>query len=307
MALSSPDVDSVRAVSHPFHRPYGTSADLLDRVVITPESAGWNFCGLRIVELPRDGSRTLRSGPDEMLVLPLAGSVTVVCGGEIFDLGGRPDVFSGPTDFAYLPIASEATISSRSGARLALPSARASEARPPSYGTAADVPVEIRGAGAATRQLHNFCSPDSFPAVKLVAVECITPAGNWSSWPPHKHDTPGPEEAELEEIYYFEVAPAGAPGPRRVGDGFAMHRLYTKDGGIDLCEEVRQGDVVLIPRGYHGPSMTAPGYDLYYLNVLAGPAPERTMAFCDDPAHHWIRESWATQRPDPRLPMRAAT
>jgi 5-deoxy-glucuronate isomerase len=168
------------------------------------------------------------------------------------------------------------------------------------------VPIEIRGAGVATRQLNNFCAPDNFPADKLVAVECITPAGNWSSWPPHKHDTAGPDEAVLEEIYYFEVAAARGSKHRRIGEGFAMHRLYTKDGEIDLCEEVRQGDVVLIPRGYHGPSVTAPGYDLYYLNVLAGPAAERTMTFCDDPIHHWIRASWTAQAPDPRLPVLAA-
>ncbi len=293
-------------MSHPLHLPHGTSADQFDRVVITAESAGWAFCGLRIVELPRGGSRTLNTGPDEVLILPLAGSVTVACGGETLELAGRPDVFSGPTDFAYLPISVDATISSRSGARFAIPSARAQQSLPPSYGAADNVPVEIRGAGAATRQLNNFCAPESFPAAKLIAVECITPAGNWSSWPPHKHDTTGPDEAVLEEIYYFEVAPAKTSLPRRVGEGFAMHRLYTKDGEIDLCEEVRQGDVVLIPRGYHGPSVTAPGYDLYYLNVLAGPAPGRTMAFCDDPAHHWIRESWATQSPDSRLPMPAA-
>jgi 5-deoxy-glucuronate isomerase len=275
----------------------------LDQVVVTPESAGWAFSGLRIVSFPAGGSRTLDTGPDELLVLPLAGSATVVCEGRTFELTGRPHVFSGPTDFVYLPISVDATISSRSGARLALPAARAGKRLPVAYRPAAEVPVEVRGAGAATRQLNNFCSPDSFPADKLVAVECITPAGNWSSWPPHKHDTAGPGEAVLEEIYYFEVAPAGGPGPRQIGEGFALHRLYTKDGEIDLCEEVRQGDVVLIPRGYHGPSVTAPGYDLYYLNVLAGPAPERTMTFCDDPAHHWIRDSWATQLPDPRVPM----
>jgi 5-deoxy-glucuronate isomerase len=238
-----------------------------------------------------------------MLAVPLAGSATVTCGRESFELAGRPDVFSGPTDFAYLPGAAEATISSDQGCRLAVPSARTSRPLPASYGAATDVPVELRGAGAATRQLNNFCAPDSFPADKLVAVECITPAGNWSSWPPHKHDTASADEAVLEEIYYFEVAPASARGPRRMGEGFAVHRLYTADGEIDLCEEVRQGDVVLIPRGYHGPSMTAPGYDLYYMNVLAGPAPQRTMTFCDDPAHHWIRQSWADQALDPRLPM----
>jgi 5-deoxy-glucuronate isomerase len=289
-------------VSHPLHRPYGSSSDGSDRVVITPETAGWGFAGLRVVELPSGGSRTLYTGSDEMLVVPLAGSASVTCAGRAFALTGRADVFSGPSDFAYLPIESEATLSSRTGGRFALPSARAARRLPPAYGPAAEVPVELRGAGRASRQLNNFCDPHSFATDKLVAVECLTPAGNWSSWPPHKHDAAGPDEAVLEEIYYFEMAPAG-PGERRMGQGFAMQRLYTTDGEIDLCEEVHHGDVVLIPRGYHGPSVTAPGYDLYYLNVLAGPAPGRTMAFHDDPSHRWIRETWKTEEVDARLPI----
>jgi 5-deoxy-glucuronate isomerase len=281
--------------------PHGKSGCGTDQVLVTPESAEWTFAGIRIIELEPGASRSLATGPDEVLVVPLAGSATVSCSGETVALTGRPDVFSGPSDFAYLPLDSAAVVTSPVGCRLALPSARATRRLPFAYGPASGVPVEIRGAGAATRQLNNFCDPRSFPADKLVAVECITPAGNWSSWPPHKHDTLGSGEAVLEEIYYFEVAPIG-PGPRRMGEGFAAHRLYTLDGEIDLCEQVRQGDVVLIPRGYHGPSMTAPGYDLYYMNVLAGPAAERTMAFCDDPAHHWIRDTWETMPPDPRLP-----
>ena len=272
-------------------------------MVVTPESAGWAFAGIRIVELTEGASRRVDTGLDEVLVVPLAGSATVSSGGSEFLLHGRADVFSGPSDFAYLPVDSTATLSSPGGCRLALPSARATRRLPFAYGPADGVPVEIRGAGAATRQLNNFCDPRSCPADKLVAVECITPAGNWSSWPPHKHDTEGEGEAVLEEIYYFEMAPVGPP-PRRVGEGFAVQRLYSTDGEIDLCEQVRQGDVVLIPRGYHGPSITAPGYDLYYMNVLAGPAAERTMAFCDDPAHHWIRATWEDMTPDPRLPHR---
>lgn len=237
-----------------------------------------------------------------MIVLPLSGSATVVVDRTTFALAGRADPFSGPTDFVYLGCDTEATVTSAAGARIALPSARADGRRPPVYGPADGVPVELRGAGAATRQLNNFCDPRSTLPEKLLAVECITPAGNWSSWPPHKHDTAGPGEAVLEELYYFEVATAGS-GRRRLGEGFAVHRLYTDDGEIDLCEEVRHGDVVLIPRGYHGPSVTAPGYDLYYLNVLAGPADERSMAFCDDPAHHWIRQTWAGQSVDERLPF----
>ena len=272
--------------------------------MVTPESAGWSFVGLRVVELAAGEARSIETGADELIVLPLAGSVEVEVApdGPVFSLAGRADVFCGPSDFAYLPPGCRSRLYSAGGGRFALPRARTGEPKlPPGYGPAESVPVEVRGAGAATRQLNNFCAPGTFPAEKLMAVECITPAGNWSSWPPHKHDTAGEGEAILEELYYFEVAATSSP--RVMGDGFAVHRVYTADGDIDLCEEVRQGDVVLVPRGYHGPSVTAPGYDLYYLNVLAGPAPERTMAFCDDPAHHWIRLSWEGQPTDPRVPL----
>jgi 5-deoxy-glucuronate isomerase len=142
--------------------------------------------------------------------------------------------------------------------------------------------------------VNNFASPDTFACDKLVAVEVLTPGGNWSSYPPHKHDTAGEGEAELEEIYYFEVA----------GQGLGYQRVYSSERGrIDTLAEVSSGDVVLVPYGYHGPSMAAPGYDLYYLNVLAGPAGERSMAFCDDPRHTWIRSSWDGQEIDPRLPF----
>jgi 5-deoxy-glucuronate isomerase len=285
----------------------------MDQVVITPESAQWTYSGLRIVELEPGQSRVLHTGPDEILVVPLAGAALVECADASFALSGRRDVFAGPTDFCYVPSETDVTISSPEGGRMAIPSARSSSAlssgvgsssrRPPSYGPAASVPIEIRGAGAATRQLNNFCSPSSFTTDKLVAVECITPAGNWSSWPPHKHDTLGPDEAILEEIYYFEMAAAVSGGPRTMGEGFALQRLYTTDGDIDLCEQVHHGDVVLIPRGYHGPSVTAPGFDLYYLNVLAGPAAERTMAFFDDPTYHGVRQSWESQPIDSRLDL----
>ena len=294
-------------MSDPLHLPHGGSADELDEVAVTPRSAGWTYAGLRIVELAPGESRRFATATQEMVILPLAGSCVVECEGRRFELTGRSDVFSRVTDFAYVPIDAEVLLSSTDGGRFALPGAQATRRLEPAYGPADEVPVELRGAGRATRQLNNFCDPVTFPADKLVAVECITPAGNWSSYPPHKHDELRPGEAVLEEIYYFEMAKAADDGPRQVGEGFAMHRLYTSDGEIDLCEEVRQGDVILIPRGYHGPSMTAPGYDLYYLNVLAGPGDERTMAFCDDPDHSWIRDSWRSQAPDPRLPLATAS
>ena len=134
----------------------------------------------------------------------------------------------------------------------------------------------------------------AFDADRLIAVEVLTPAGNWSSYPPHKHDEHRVgEETVLEEIYYFEVA----------GGGFGYQRVYASGPGreIDITAEVRSGDLVIMPHGYHGPSMAAPGYDLYYLNVMAGP--ERAWRFTDDPEHAWIRGSWEAQELDPRLPL----
>ncbi|MHB8296041.1 MAG: 5-deoxy-glucuronate isomerase [Acidimicrobiales bacterium] len=293
-------------MSHPLCLRSGQVTDGTDTVAITPESAGWSYTGLRVIELEPGGERALETGSAELAVLPLAGSCVVEAEAHRFELTGRRDVFSRVSDFAYIPIGTEVRITSAAGGRFAIPSARATHRFDPSYGPAEEVPVEVRGAGSATRQVNNFMAPAAFPCDKLVAVEVITPAGNWSSYPPHKHDECREGEAVLEEIYYFETSRCGVPAGRSMGEGFALQRLYSTDGKIDLCEEVRHGDVVLVPRGYHGPSAAAPGYDLYYLNVLAGPGPERTMAFCDDPAHHWARDAWAHDKPDPRLPFATA-
>ena len=178
------------------------------------------------------------------------------------------------------------------------PTARCERRLPPRYGPAADVPIEVRGAGVCTRQVTNFLSPESWPhADRLMAVELLTPGGNWSSYPPHRHDDSPECPVNNEEIYYFRIDGA---------DGFGLHRLYTSDGEIDDTVTVGDGDVFLIPRGYHGPCIAAPGHTMYYLNVLAGPDGERSMAFCDDPAHHWVRESWAGMATDPRCPMTSA-
>lgn len=279
------------------HRPAGRAAPGADPVLVTPENAGWSFAGLRVVRLAPGVPRALETGPDEMLVLPLTGSASVECDGRRFELEGRSSVFARVSDFAYLPRDSRVTLSSRAGAELALPSARARRRLPPAYGPAEKVPVEIRGAGSATRQVANFCAPDAFPADRLVAVELITPAGNWSSYPPHKHDELREGEAILEEIYYFRIA-----GP----EGFGFHRTYTKDGTIDATVTVRDGDVFLVPRGYHGPCVATPNHDMYYLNVLAGPGETRSMAFCDDPDHHWVRDTWSRTPVDPRVPVTSA-
>ena len=267
--------------------------------MITPETAGWGFSGLRVLELAAGESATFETGLDEMLVLPLAGSGAVGCDDRTFEIIGRSGVFDRVSDFAYVPRDAEVTVSSAGGGRFALPSARARRRLPARYGPAEGVQVELRGAGQASRQVNNFCMPETFEADKLIAVEVLTPAGNWSSYPPHKHDEDRAGETRLEEIYYFEV---GRDGP-------AYQRVYGSGPGreIDVCAEVSTGDTVLIPHGWHGPSMAAPGYDLYYLNVMAGPGAERAWLICDDPAHAWVRDTWRDQPVDPRLPLTAAT
>jgi 5-deoxy-glucuronate isomerase len=287
--------------------PAGSVAAGPFSLAVTPELAGWSFSGLRVLELPAGGVQALDTGDDELLVLPLSGGCTVSCAGQRFRLDGRDSVFSSVTDFAYLPRDSRAEVVSEKGGRFALPAARATRRLPPRYGAADRVPVELRGAGRSSRQVNNFCSPEVFEADRLIAVEVLTPAGNWSSYPPHKHDEQRDGEVVLEELYYFEVARgAGGPGGPAApgGPGFAYQRVYSSgpDRRIDVCAEVRSGDVVLIPYGYHGPSMAAPGYDLYYLNVMAGPG-ERVWRFCDDPAHAWVRSTWARQPVDERLPL----
>jgi 5-deoxy-glucuronate isomerase len=232
-----------------------------------------------------------------MLALPLEGSWVVACGDERFELAGRDGVFEGSTDFAYVGRGAEVTLSSVSGGRIALPGARATRDLPFRYVSASDAVIEMRGAGACSRQVNNLCLPGTFEADRLIVCEVLTPAGNWSSYPPHKHDENRQGECELEEIYYFEVA----EGP--AGPGIAYQRVYgTPERPLDLLAEVRSGDVVLVPHGWHGPSMAAPGYDLYYLNVMAGPG-ERAWLICDDPAHAWVRATWDAQELDARLPF----
>jgi 5-deoxy-glucuronate isomerase len=279
--------------------PHGATAQGEFSLEVTPEQAGWGFSGLKILELEGGRSAAFDTGEDELIVLPLAGGCTVRIDGDEFTLQGRDNVFSGVSDFAYAPRDAHVEVACEAGGRFALPSARASRRLAPCYVAAPDVPVELRGAGQASRQVNNFCSPEAFDADRLIAVEVLTPGGNWSSYPPHKHDQTVPgEEVPLEEIYYFEVAD-GAGGP-----GFGYQRVYGSGAGreIDVCSEVHTGDLVLMPHGYHGPSMAAPGYDLYYLNVMAGPA-QRRWQFRDDPRHAWIRDTWAGQQIDPRLPM----
>jgi 5-deoxy-glucuronate isomerase len=266
---------------------------------VLPSDAGWEYSGLRVLQLAPGESRTFETGEAEMIVLPLAGACQVSCDGYTFEVQGRSSVFSRVTDFVYVPRDASVTVVSVEGGRFAFPSAACTNRLPVRYGEAKDVSVEVRGSGSCSRQVNNFAAADTTGCDKLIAVEVLTPAGNWSSYPPHKHDEERPgQETALEEIYYFEVA----NGPHGAGVGY--QRVYgTADRPQDLLAEVRTGDIVTIPHGWHGPSMAAPGYDLYYLNVMAGPGDDRAWLICDDPIHAWVRDTWSAATVDPRLPL----
>lgn len=267
-------------------------------VAVTPESAGWAECSLHIVDLDAAGTVTRQTGACEVMILPLSGGGTVTCGEQTFQLSSRASVFDGPADMVYLGI--EQTYTLVGHGRVAICGARATRSFPNRRRAAAEVPVELRGAGNCSRQVHNFGTATSFEADSLIACEVITPGGNWSSYPAHKHDENTEFETQLEEIYYFEIddSPAGT-------SGFGYHRVFgTPERPIEVLEEVRSGDVVLVPHGYHGPSIAAPGHHMYYLNVMAGSGPDRAWLICDNPDHTWLRDSWEHQDIDPRLPMR---
>lgn len=290
-------------MSASLHRPAGTLVDRDLQVSLAPEDAGWAYTGLMVVLLQPGVERSIDLGGNEAVLLPLsATNVAVTIDGERFALDGRVSVFDRVTDFVYAPRGANVLLSSPGGGELAIATSRCDRRLTARYGSADDVAVELRGAGPATRQVNNFLSPESWPhADKLMCVELITPDGNWSSYPPHRHDDSPECPVNNEEIYYFRIGVAGSSDYST--DGFGMHRTYTPDGSIDVNVVIRDGDVFCVPRGYHGPCIAAPGYPMYYLNVLAGPGGTRSMAFCDDPTHHWVRDTWADMATDPRCPM----
>ncbi|MGW7415709.1 5-deoxy-glucuronate isomerase [Streptomyces sp. NPDC054863] len=236
---------------------------------IGPERAGWEYTTLRVLELRPGASHHLPTGESEWIVLPLAGACSVLVDGEIIELRGREGVFGSVTDFAYLPRDAHAQIASGAGGRFALAGARCERRLPARHGPAPEVPVERRGSGIAGREVRNFAAADVFECDRLIAVEVITPAGHWSSYPAHKHDEGiSGRESVLEEIYHYEFdGGPGAAGYQRIAP--------SRPGGADLLAEVRSGDTVLVPNGWHGPSIAPPDHAMYYLNVMAGPGPTR--------------------------------
>jgi 5-deoxy-glucuronate isomerase len=241
-------------------------------LTVTPESAGWGYVGFEVLAL--DAGATARRGTEasELCVVVVAGSCRVTSEHGEWELGGRPDPFSGPPAAAYLPPGTDVTIEGSGEVALCwAPANGGAPARVLEPG-----PVEVRGSGSSERRIHNILMGDR-PADSLLVTEVLTPGGHWSSYPPHKHDRDAmPDESFLEETYYHRVVPA---------HGFGLQRVYTADGSLDETVAVRDRDTVLVPRGYHTVS-APPGYDLYYLNVMAGPT--RAWAISNDPDHEWM-------------------
>lgn len=275
-----------------------TGATLVD---VAPDGTDWRYTGLTVRRFAPGETAAVPTDGRETLIVPLAGGARVEIDGEEYELTGRGDVWD-QTDVLYVPEGARAAITCYAQARMAFCWAPTAARHPVQHITVGAVPVELRGAGVCSREVRNFGTPAHLEADRLIVCEVLTPGGDWSSYPPHKHDTSSAEESELEEIYHYRVAasPTGTPG-------FALQRVYASDErDIDIAREVRDGDTVLIPHGYHGPTVAAPGHDLYYLNVMAGPGHghDRRWLITDDPAHAWIRQTWPELEIDARLPFR---
>ena len=270
-------------------KPTAGSGEIL---TVTQEQAGWQTISLRLLRLTKGQCHTLTLPGEELVLVLLGGRASITAGGQRWsDLGGRANVFSGMPHSLYLPVDSgpvevEALTDS---CEVAVCGARAERAFPSHVIEPSQVEIEIRGGENATRQINHILKPD-FPADRILIVEVYTPSGNWSSYPPHKHDVHNPPgEVDLDEIYFYKISQP---------EGYAIQRVYTRDGRRDETITVRDSQVILIPDGYH-PVVAAHGYDCYYLNILAGSA--RSMAATDDPDYAWVRSAWRTK--DPRLPL----
>jgi len=287
-----------------WYRPHGTLATAETLATVTPSDAGWTYSGMHVVELEAGPWEHKLTGVEGVVVPLSAQDLLVTIDGTAWELHGRAGVFAAVSDWIYVPVDSHLTISGASG-EVALCTAVAEEVHPVVYTPADDVRVEIRGSGMSTRQVTNIATPDSFTgAHKINVCEVLTPGGNWSSWPPHRHDGITDCPTTNEEIYYFRLGRGDGPHGDPAATG--LFHVYTVDGRVDETVSLRDGDIYLVPEGYHGPTVAPPEYPMYFLNVLAGPGEERTMSFCDDPDHHWIRESWMSQITDPRCPMTSA-
>lgn len=254
------------------------------------ESFGYEYLSFQTRKLAAGEKYDGETAGAELAIVMLGGICSVKSSrGEWKRFGGRKTVFDGLPYTLYLPVKTEFTVTAESACDLAFCYSRAEEEHQACLVTPNEVGIEIRGGGNATRQINSMLPP-AFDAQRLIVVEVFTPAGNWSSFPPHKHDVHNPPgEVDLEEIYYYRLERP---------EGFAVQKVYTADRRIDETMTVRDGELVLVPEGYH-PVVAAHGYNAYYLNALAGSA--RSLAASDDPDYAWVRSTWSEK--DPRVPL----
>ena len=260
-----------------------------EMVGFTREQAGWEWMSFVVTRLLPGQGLELRSGTEEMVLVWLGGRCIANWGAGEELIGARKNVFDGLPYALYVPVDHRVTIKAETVCEIAQCRVPSRAKLEPRLVTPEDVASGLRGGENASRQIVEVIAP-SFPADKLVAFEVYTPGGNWSSYPPHKHDVHQPPvEVDLDEIYYYRM---------RDGRGFALQNLYGSDRSRESLLKVHDGDVVLVRDGYH-PVVAGPGYDTYYLNFLAGTA--RTMTVTEDPEHVWLRSTW--KETDSRLPL----
>lgn len=253
------------------------------------QSAGWQWMSFFVRRLqPGDSLRT-RTEQEEAAFVFLGGTCVGDWGQGKKQLGKRKNVFDGLPYALYLPAHSEVSFEAETTCEIAECRAPSEARHEPRLIAPSDVVTSLRGGGNVSRQIVDVIPP-SFPADKLVVIEVYTPGGNWSSYPPHKHDTHNPPaEVDLDEIYYYRMAQP---------EGFAFQHLYKGEHSGEHIVKAQDGDVVLVHSGYHA-VVAGPGYDVYYLNFLAGSS--RAVAVTEDPQHAWIRSTW--KAPDLRLPL----
>ena len=271
-----------------------SAAELLlksnEAFIKTPESVHFDYLTFRTCNLVADQKFSGDTAGNELCLVILGGRCSIESsGGSWRGVGERAHVFGGLPTALYLPIETRFSVLAETDCQIALCYSRAETAFPAHLVTSEEVEVEIRGGGNATRQINHILKPE-FHAQRLMVVEVFTPSGNWSSYPPHKHDVHDPPaEVDLEEVYYYKI---DRP------EGYAIQRIYTADRKLDATLIVRDSELVLVPEGYH-PVVAAHGYTVYYLNALAGSA--RSMAASDDPHYAWVRQTWNSK--DPRVPL----
>ncbi len=281
----------------------GNFADPDVVVEVTPELAGWEYISFQLRRLQANRSWASTTGNSEMAIVMLSGRLGVDSNrGQWLHIGERDSVFSGLPYALYLPRHTSFTVYGETDCEYTVALAPTDEDHMPYLVTPRDIEIEIRGGDSATRQINNIIPP-GFPCQRLVVVEVYTPAGNWSSYPPHKHDIHKTDpagnvlEADLEEVYFYKI---DRP------EGFAFQRIYTASESplaragfpIDAVLLVQNNDVVLVPEGYH-PVTSPPGYTTYYLNVLAGSA--QSLANSEDPRYSWVKEHYQSR--DLRVPL----